>query len=130
MKRVSARWAANGLPPFFFADASCRLGRGFQPPRDELRLVSLAAFLLRRDGPALLDAQARAPVSDAVLLSFSEPSPWLGQAYARQLVGGLQVFSPRFSILFPFQKITHCSSPLSPSRFLRYICLMDGVLKF
>src|SRR5260370_30653166 len=86
MKRESARLAAKRHPPFFSADASCRLGRRFQPPGDELRLVSPAAFLLQRDGPALLDAQARAPVSDALLLSFSEPSPWLGQAYSRPLV--------------------------------------------
>src|SRR5437868_5382103 len=130
MKRESARLAAKRHPPFFSADASCRLGRRFQPPGDELRLASPAAFLLQRDGPAFLDAQARAPVSDTLLLSFSESSPWLGQAYARQLVGGLQVFSPRFSILLPFQKIIHGSSPLSRARFLRYILLMDGVVNF
>src|SRR5438874_6271143 len=130
MKRESARLAAKRHPPFFSADASCRLGKRFQPLGDELRLVSPAAFLLQRDGPAFLDAQARAPVSDALLLSFSVSSPWLGQAYARQLVGGLQVFSPRFSILLPFQKIIHGSSPLSRARFLRYILLMDGVVNF
>src|SRR5438067_11136604 len=136
-KRESARSVAEPWfsflsrhPQLSFADVFYRSAKRFPASSGGSQWV-LRPVSLEEHGPAFSHAQARAPVSGALLPSLSKPYPWPGQAYgAWQRVCGLQVFLPLVSILLPFQKITHGSSPLSRARFLFRILFVDGVVNF